>query len=205
MSLAKDSVPTTIPVPAAAPGLVTRWEIDPAHAIAQFGVRHMMISTVRGAFEKLSGHVDLDEADLTRSTVEIRIDAASVASREPKRDAHLRSADFFDVANHPTITFRSTRIEAAGAQQFRVTGELTIRGVTKSATLLVAGPTAPQKSPWGTIARGVSATGRVSRKDWGLNWNAVIEAGGFVVGDEVELTFEAELVPAPDREAPAAH
>ncbi len=203
MSLAKDSVRTS-PV-TAAPALVTRWDIDPSHSIAQFGVRHMMISTVRGAFEKVSGHVALDEADLTRSTVEIAIDAASIASREPKRDAHLRSADFFDVENHPTITFHSTRIEAAGDGRYQVTGDLTIRGTTKSTTLLVNGPTAPQKAPWGTIARGVSATGKVNRKDFGLNWNAVIEAGGFVVGDEVELTFEAELVPAKEQEVTAAH
>jgi polyisoprenoid-binding protein YceI len=203
MSLAKDSVQTRTAT--AAPALVTRWDIDPSHAIAQFGVRHMMISTVRGAFEKVSGHVTLDEADPTRSTVEISIDAASVASREPKRDGHLKSADFFDVENHPTITFRSTRIEAAGPAQYQVTGDLTIRGTTKSTTLLVHGPTAPQTTPWGTLARGVLATGKVNRKDFGLNWNAVIEAGGFVVGDEVELTFEAELVPAKEQEVPAAH
>jgi polyisoprenoid-binding protein YceI len=205
MSLAKDPAQTVRSPVTATPALVSRWDIDPSHAIAQFGVRHMMISTVRGAFEKVSGHVALDEADLTRSTVEIDIDAASVASREPKRDAHLRSADFFDVENHPMITFRSTRIEAAGAGQYRVTGDLTIRSITKSTTLLVNGPTAPQKAPWGAIARGVLATGKVNRKDFGLNWNAVIEAGGFVVGDEVELTFEAELVPAKADEVPAAH
>jgi polyisoprenoid-binding protein YceI len=182
---------------------VSRWEIDPSHATAQFGVRHMMISTVRGAFEKISGTVVLDEGDLTKSVVDIRIDAASVTSREPKRDAHLRSADFFDVEKYPTITFHSTRIERADKNQHRVTGDLTIRGITKPATLLVSGPTAPQTAPWGTVARGVSASGRVSRKDWGLNWNAVIEAGGFVVGDDVELTFEAELLAV--RDAPSAH
>jgi polyisoprenoid-binding protein YceI len=199
MSLAKDSLPTrTSPAPA----LATRWDVDPSHVTAQFGVRHMLVSTVRGHFEKVAGHVELDEADPTRSRIEIEIDSASVATREPKRDAHLRSADFFDVENHPKLTFRSTHIEAAGPQQYRVTGDLTIRGVTKSTTLTVTGPTAPQKAPWGAIARGVSATGRINRKDFGLNWNAVIEAGGFVVGDEVELTFEAELVPAKE---PAAH
>jgi polyisoprenoid-binding protein YceI len=196
MSLSKAAPPSTLRAVPEAPSQTTVWEIDPSHATAQFGVRHMMISTVRGAFEKVSGRLVLDEADPTRSTIDISIDAASVSSREPKRDAHLRSADFFDVERHPTITFRSTRIQAAARDQYRVTGDLTIRGVTKPATLLVSGPTAPQRAPWGTIARGVSAAGKVNRKDWGLNWNAVIEAGGFVVGDEVELTFEAELLPA---------
>ncbi|HVZ75260.1 MAG TPA: YceI family protein [Polyangia bacterium] len=195
MSLEKNTSSTNSKA-SAAPALVSRWDVDPSHATAQFGVRHMMISTVKGHFDKVAGHVELDEADPTRSKIEIQIDAASINSREAKRDAHLRSADFFDVENHPTITFKSTRIEAAGKDQYRVTGDLTIRGVTRSATLTVDGPTAPQKAPWGTIARGVSATGRVNRKDWGLNWNAVIEAGGFVVGDDVELHFEAELLPA---------
>jgi polyisoprenoid-binding protein YceI len=184
-----------VPSPAAAPGKVSTWQIDPSHVTAQFGVRHLVISTVRGTFEKVSGRVRLDEADPTRSEIEINLEAASLSSREPKRDAHLRSADFFDVENHPTITFRSTRIEPAGAQQYRVTGDLTIRGVTKPATLEVTGPTAPQTTPWGTVARGVSAHGRVNRKDWGLNWNAVLEAGGVLVGDDVELIFEAELLP----------
>ena len=164
MSLAKDSIPTvTVPAPA----LVTRWDVDPSHAIAQFGVRHMMISTVRGAFEKLSGHVTLDETDLTRSTVELTIDAASVSSREPKRDAHLRSADFFDVENHPHITFRSTRIEAAGRDQYRVTGDLTIRGVAKSTTLLVTGPTAGSRPRVASTARTGASTGTPSSRPAG--------------------------------------
>jgi len=157
----------------------------------------MMISTVRGTFDKVSGTVALDEVDPTRSVIDVQIDAASINSREAKRDAHLRSADFFDVENHPTIRFHSTRIQPSkNAGHYSVTGDLTIRGIAKSVTLEVVGPTAPQVAPWGTVARGVSATGKVNRKDWGLNWNAVIEAGGFVVGDEVELSFEAELVPA---------
>jgi polyisoprenoid-binding protein YceI len=191
------TTPTTSPSSSSpAPARTTAWQLDPAHSTAQFGVRHMMISTVRGTFEKVSGTVTLDEADLTRSVVDIQIDAGSVSSREPKRDAHLRSADFFDVEHHPTIRFRSTQIQQSkNAGNYRVTGDLTIRGVTKAVTLDVVGPTAPQVAPWGTIARGVSATGKVNRKDFGLNWNAVIEAGGFVVGDDVELTFEAELMP----------
>ena len=196
MSLATSSSPSVVsPSPAAHP-TVTRWQLDPAHSTAHFGVRHMMISTVRGAFEKVSGTVSIDEADPTKSVVDISIDAASIATREPKRDAHLRSADFFDAENHPAITFRSTKIAKAGEGEYRVTGDLTIRGIAKPVTLDVVGPTPPQTAPWGVVARGVSATGKVNRKDWGLNWNAAIEAGGFVVGDEVRIELEAELLPA---------
>jgi polyisoprenoid-binding protein YceI len=156
----------------------------------------MMISTVRGAFEKVTGTVALDERDPTRSVVDVAIDAARITSREPKRDAHLRSADFLDVENHPTITFHSTAIAKDGKDRYRVTGDLTIRGVTRSVTLDVNGPTPPQTAPWGVVARGVSASGKLNRKDWGLNWNAVIETGGFVVGDEVQLELEVELTPA---------
>ena len=190
------STPTsTSPRSATAPG-VTRWQLDPAHSTAHFGVRHMLISTVRGAFEKVSGSVVIDEIDPTKSAIDLAIDAASVGTREPKRDAHLRSADFFDVEKYPTITFHSTKIAKAGQDQYRVTGDLTIRGVTKSVTLDVVGPTPPQTAPWGAVARGVSAKGKVNRKDWGLTWNAPIEAGGFVVGDEVQIELEAELLQA---------
>jgi polyisoprenoid-binding protein YceI len=189
------STPTSSRSASVAPA-VTRWQIDPAHSTAHFGVRHMLISTVRGAFEKVSGSVAIDEVDPTKSAIDLAIDAASVATREPKRDAHLRSADFFDVEKHPTITFRSTKVAKAGQDQYRVTGDLTIRGITKSVTLDVVGPTAPQTTPWGAVARGVSAKGKVNRKDWGLTWNAPIEAGGFVVGDEVQIEFEAELLQA---------
>jgi polyisoprenoid-binding protein YceI len=182
--------------PSAAPETVSRWNLDPSHSTAHFGVRHMMISTVRGHFEKVSGTVTIDELDATKSQIDVAIDAASIATRDPKRDGHLRSADFFDVENHPTITFHSTKIAKAGKDQYTVTGDLTIRGTTKSVTLDVAGPTAPQTTPWGMVARGVSASGKVNRKDFGLNWNAAIEAGGFVVGDEVKIEFEAELLRA---------
>jgi polyisoprenoid-binding protein YceI len=182
--------------PSAAPETVSRWNLDPSHSTAHFGVRHMMISTVRGHFEKVSGTVVLDELDATKSQIDVAIDAASIATRDPKRDGHLRSADFFDVENHPTITFHSTKIAKTGNDQYSVTGDLTIRGTTKSVTLDVAGPTAPQTTPWGMVARGVSASGKVNRKDFGLNWNAAIEAGGFVVGDEVKIEFEAELLRA---------
>ena len=172
----------------------TQWQIDPAHSAAHFSVRHLMISNVRGEFGKVSGNVVLDPSDLTKSTVEVIVDATTIDTREPQRDEHLRSADFFDVANHPAITFRSKQITAAGAGRFKVTGDLTIRGVTRAVTFDVDGPTPPVKDPWGNVRAGVSATAKINRKDFGLVWNALTEAGGIVVGDEVSITFEAELV-----------
>jgi len=172
----------------------TQWQIDPAHSAAHFSVRHLMISNVRGEFGKVSGNVVLDPSDLTKSTVEVIVDATTIDTREPQRDEHLRSADFLDVANHPSITFRSKQITAAGAGRFKVTGDLTIRGVTRTVTFDVDGPTPPVKDPWGNVRAGVSATAKINRKDFGLVWNALTEAGGVVVGDEVSITFEAELV-----------
>jgi polyisoprenoid-binding protein YceI len=153
-----------------------------------------MISNVRGEFSKVSGNVVLDPSDLTKSTVEVIVDATTIDTREPQRDEHLRSADFLDVANHPSITFRSKQITAAGAGRFKVTGDLTIRGVTRTVTFDVDGPTPPVKDPWGNVRAGVSATAKINRKDFGLVWNALTEAGGVVVGDEVSITFEAELI-----------
>jgi polyisoprenoid-binding protein YceI len=178
----------------------TKWQIDPAHSAAHFSVRHLMISNVRGEFTKLSGSALLNPADLAKSTVEITIEAASVNTREPQRDEHLRSADFFDVANHPTLTFRSKRVEALGAENFKLTGDLTIRGVTKEVTFDVEGPTAPVKDPWGNIRAGVAASAKINRKDFGVAFNALTETGGLVVWDEVKITVEAELI----QQAPAA-
>jgi len=172
----------------------TQWQIDPAHSAAHFSVRHLMISNVRGEFTKISGSALLNPADLTKSTVEITIESASVNTREPQRDEHLRSADFFDVANYPTLAFRSKRIEALGTDNFKLTGDLTIRGVTKEVTFDVEGPTPPVKDPWGNIRAGVTASAKINRKDFGLVWNALTEAGGFVVGDDVKITIEAELI-----------
>jgi polyisoprenoid-binding protein YceI len=178
----------------------TQWQIDPAHSAAHFSVRHLMISNVRGEFTKLSGSALLNPADPTKSTVEITIEAASVNTREPQRDEHLRSADFFDVANHPTLTFRSKRVEALGGENFKLSGDLTIRGVTKVVTFDVEGPTAPVKDPWGNIRAGVTASAKINRKDFGVAFNALTETGGLVVGDEVKITVEAELI----QQAPAA-
>jgi polyisoprenoid-binding protein YceI len=178
----------------------TQWQIDPAHSAAHFSVRHLMISNVRGEFTKLSGSALLNPADLTKSTVDITIEAASINTREPQRDEHLRSADFFDVAKYSTLTFRSKRIEALGAENFKLTGELTIHGVTKEVTFDVEGPTAAVKDPWGNIRAGIAASAKINRKDFGLVWNALTEAGGVVVGEEVKITIEAELI----QQAPAA-
>lgn len=173
----------------------SEWVIDSAHTSSQFTVKHMMVATVRGTFEKTSGTVELDDKDLTKSKVEVKIDPATINTREPKRDAHLKSPDFFDVAKFPEITFKSTKVEKAGKGKFKVTGDLTMHGVTKPVVLAVEGPTAEIKSPMGTLVRGLKATGKLNRKDFGLNWNAALEAGGVLVGDEVNLEIDAELNP----------
>jgi polyisoprenoid-binding protein YceI len=178
----------------------TQWQIDPAHSAAHFSVRHLMISNVRGEFTKLAGSAQINPADPAKSTVEVTIEAASLNTREPQRDEHLRSADFFDVANYPTLTFRSKRIEALGPENFKLTGDLTIRGVTKEVTFDVEGPTASVKDPWGNIRAGIAASAKINRKDFGVAFNALTETGGVVVGDEVKITIEAELI----QQAPAA-
>jgi polyisoprenoid-binding protein YceI len=172
----------------------TQWQIDPQHSAAHFSVRHLMISNVRGEFTKVSGNAVLDPTDPPKSTLEVIIDATSIDTREPQRDEHLRSADFLDVANHPTITFRSKKITPAGTDHYKVTGDLTIRGVTREVTFDVEGPATPVKDPYGNIRTGVSGTAKINRKDFGLVWNALTEAGGVMVGDEVSLAFEAELI-----------
>ena len=190
---------TASPLPpaavAAAPATAT-WDIDTAHASAGFRVRHMMVSHVRGQLGPVTGTVFIDEQDLARSRVDVSIDARGIDTREPKRDEHLRSADFLDVANHPTVTFRSTRVEARSGPtgDLRVSGDLTIRGVTHPVTLTLDGLPPAIKDPWGNLRRGVSARARVSRKQWGLTWNMVIEAGGVGVGDEVAIEIDAEIV-----------
>jgi polyisoprenoid-binding protein YceI len=180
--------------------LGSEWELDPSHTTVQFSVRHMMVSSVKGHFEKVTGSVTLDDKNPGRSAVEVAIDARSLNTRDPKRDGHLRSADFFDADKHPSMTFKSTKVEPAGKGKLKVTGELTLRGVTKTVALNVEGPTPEMKSPWGTAVRGLSATGKLNRKDFGLTWNKALEAGGVVVGEEVEIQIDAELAP----KAPAA-
>ncbi|MBV9573598.1 MAG: YceI family protein [Acidobacteriales bacterium] len=172
------------------------WKIDPAHSSAEFKVRHMMISNVRGHFSKISGSLTTDESDITRSHVEAVIEANSLETRDPQRDAHLKSGDFFDVEKYPTLTFKSSQVKRLGEGGLAVTGELTIHGVTQTVTFEVEGPTPPTKDPWGNTRMGISATTKINRKTFGLNWNAALETGGIVVGDEVSITLDVEFIKA---------
>jgi polyisoprenoid-binding protein YceI len=179
-----------------AAGAGTEWKIDSAHAAAQFAVKHLMISTVRGEFKGVTGTVNWDSQDLTKSVVDVTIDVTTVNTGEAKRDAHLKSPDFFDAGKFPTMTFKSTKIELATPGKLRVSGDLTIRGVTKPVVLDVDGPTPPIKDPWGNERVALNATGKVNRQDFGVKWNQSMDGGGVVVGDEVSITIDAELVKA---------
>ena len=170
------------------------WNIDPVHSTAEFKVKHMMISNVRGHFSRLSGVLTLDESDVTKSKVEASIEAASIDTRDDQRDTHLRSADFLDVENHPWLSFVSTSIEKVGIGERSVQGDLTIRGVTRKVTFKVEGPTPPTADPWGNVRLGASATTKINRKDFGLKWNTTLETGGILVGDEVTITMDVEFV-----------
>ncbi len=182
-----------------APGLLHAgpWEFDPAHTGVHFKVRHLMVSSVRGEFEKVSGKIIYDEADVTKSSADVTIDAASINTRVAKRDEDLRSPEFLDVAKYPTITFKSKRVERAGVGTLKMTGDLTIHGVTKEVVLTVEGPTPAIKDPWGNYRVGGQATTKISRKDFGMVWNKVLETGGVVVGDEVEITIDVEIYRKP--------
>jgi len=186
--------------PALARADASTWNIDPAHTMAGFSVKHLVISTVRGEFGKTTGVLHLDDKDVTKSTVEATVDATTVNTRIADRDTHLKSPDFFDVAKYPTITFKSTKVEKAGEGKLKVAGNLTMHGVTKPVVLEVEGPTAPIKDPGGHLRRGLSASTTINRKDFGLQYNKMIEAGP-VVGDEVKIEIEAELVAATGKEA----
>jgi polyisoprenoid-binding protein YceI len=181
------------------PGVVLAapWEFDPVHTGVHFKVRHLMVSSVRGDFEKVSGKVVYDEANVTKSSADITIDAASINTRDAKRDADLRNPDFLDVTKYPTITFKSKKVEKAGNGTLRMTGDLTIKGVTKEVVLVVEGPTKPAKDPWGNQRVGGSATTRINRKDFGLTWNMSLETGGVLVGDEVDITIDVEIYRKP--------
>jgi len=185
---------TLLALPAGAAN--TTWKIDPAHSAAHFSVRHLGISNVRGDFTGISGAVLLDDQDVTKSTVEVTIDASSVDTRVADRDKDLRSERFFDVANYPTLTFKSKKVEQVAEGKLKVTGDLTIRGVSKEVVLEVEGPTAPIKDPWGNQRTGVTGSTKINRQDFGVKWNAKLDNGGVVVGDEVTITFDVELVKA---------
>ena len=170
------------------------WKIDPQHSSAQFSVRHMAISTVRGAFSKVTGTILLDDNDITKSTVDVTIDASTVDTREPDRDKDLRSDKFFDVAHYPSITFKSKRVQQVATGKLKVTGDLTIHGTTKEVVLDVEGPTASVKDPWGNVRAAVTATTKVNRQDFGVKWNATLDNGGVVVGDDVNITIDVEMI-----------
>jgi polyisoprenoid-binding protein YceI len=186
----------TTPTATAPATAVSTWNIDPAHTVAEFKVRHMMISNVKGQFTSVTGVMSLDEQDPTQSRIEATIPVDSIHTREPQRDAHLKSADFFDVANHPTLSFLSSRVTRTGDGEFSVEGDLTIHGVTRKVVFAVEGPTPPAKDPWGNLRVGLSASTKISRKDFGLTWNSALEAGGFLVGDEVTISLDVQFVKA---------
>ena len=182
---------TTLTTPETA---VSTWKIDPAHSVAEFKVKHMMISNVKGRFTGVSGTLSLDENNVVDSGVEASIDAGSISTGDAQRDGHLKSADFFDVEQYPTLTFRSTRVVPEGEGELKATGELTIHGVTREVTFAVEGPTARTKDPWGNTRVALSAATKINRKDFGLTWNAALETGGILVGDEVTITLEVQFI-----------
>ena len=183
----------------AAPALTfaSTWEIDPAHTNAQFAVKHLVISTVRGQLGKVTGTVNLDDSDITKSSVRATIDATGIDTREPKRDEDLRGPDFLDVAKYPTITFTSKKVEKVGDGTYKVTGDLTIRGVTKEAVLSLQGSPQPLKDPFGNVKMGGVATTRINRQDFGVSWSKSLDGGGLVVGDDVDVTIDVEVAKKP--------
>jgi polyisoprenoid-binding protein YceI len=178
-----------------APGRTTTWQLDPAHTHVAFAVKHLMIATVRGRFSDVAGTVSVPGEDFSRARIEATIGVASIDTREPQRDAHLKSPDFFDAEKHPTMTFRCRRVEHApqDGDRYRLIGDLTLRGVTKE-IVLEATLEGLAKDPYGNERAGFTATGTISRKEFGLAWNQLLETGGVVVGDEVKMAIDAEIV-----------
>ena len=174
------------------------WKIDPAHSQITFSIRHMMISNVHGRFEKFDGNVDFNEEDPTKSTVDVKIDAESINTREPNRDNHLRSADFLDAEKYPTISFVHKRIEKVNENHGRIIGSLTIKDISREVVLDVE--YAGQSSMWGKTSAGFDASAKINRKDWKLNWNKALESGGFLVGDDININIELELVKEAEKE-----
>ncbi len=174
-------------------GAVSTWSIDPVHSSVEFAVKHMVVTTVRGSFTRFEVELDFDGVNPERASIEARIDAASIGTRAADRDTHLRSADFLDVENHPLITFKSRRVEAAGQGRYRIVGDLSIRGVTREVSLDTTFQ-GMAKNPWGMAVASVSAETAINRKDFGLTWNAALETGGVLVGDEVKISLEIEAI-----------
>jgi polyisoprenoid-binding protein YceI len=193
----------TAVLPALAAAETSNWTIDPAHTNSQFSVKHLVISTVRGQFGKTTGALRLDEKDLTKSAVEATIDVTTIDTRVADRDTHLKSPDFFDAAKYPTMTFKSTKVEKAGDDKLKVTGDLTLKGTTKPVILDVSYSPTAITGMKGESRRGFSATTKISRKDFGLSWSKVVEAGP-VVGDEVTIVIDAETIKEQAKAASAA-
>ena len=179
---------------AAVPAWAANWEIDPAHSTASFKVRHLAVSNVSGGFGKVTGTVKWDEAEPTLASVEAVIDATTIDTGVPDRDKHLKSPDFFDVEKFPTITFKSKKVEKTTGGGLKVTGDLTMHGVTKEVVLDVDGPVTPIVDPWGNTKSGASATTKVNRQDFGVSWNKTMDKGGLVVGNDIAVSIDVELV-----------
>jgi len=176
-----------------APAGTALWKLDPSHAHVEFAVRHLMISKVKGQFADVEGTLQIDDDDVSTAQLHVEIGAESIDTRVDQRDEHLRSGDFLDVEHHPKLTYHSKRVERTGEDQLRVVGDLTIRDVTREVELHVT-ERGRAKDPWGGTRAGFGATAKIDRKDFGLTWNQALEAGGVLVGDEVEITLDAEWV-----------
>jgi polyisoprenoid-binding protein YceI len=172
----------------------TVYEIDPAHSSAQFTIRHLMISNVRGDFKTVKGTVVYDPENVAATSIQAEIDVNSLNTRDENRDAHVKSAEFFNVEKYPSITFKSSKVESAGDGELKVTGDLTILGVTKEVVLKVEGPSDEAKDPWGNLRVGASGSTKIKRSDFGLTWNAALETGGVMLGDDVKIELDLELV-----------
>lgn len=170
------------------------YKVDPAHSNAHFVVRHMMITNVRGSFSGVQGTVQYDPENPGTSSVDVTIDASTINTQEPDRDKHLKSADFLDVEKYPTLAFKSKSVTKDGDGELQVKGDLTLHGVTKGVVLKVEGPTAEGKDPWGNARIGASATTKIKRSDFGLTYNAALETGGILIGDEVKIELEVSLI-----------
>jgi len=170
------------------------YDVDPDHSSFSFKVRHMTVSNVTGTFGKVKGVAEIDDKDITALNVEVTLDAASIDTGHAKRDEHLRGPDFFDVAKYPTLRFVSRKISRVDPNRIRVTGDLTIRGVTKEVTVDVEGPTPEIKDPGGKTRRGATGVAKINRKDFGIAWNRTLDTGGVIVGDEVSISVEVELI-----------
>ena len=180
--------------PNATPTSLVTWKLDPAHSAAEFKVKHMMISNVKGSLTGLSGVLQEDTADLNRSTVEASIDVGTLSTGDVQRDGHLKSADFFETEKFPTMTFKSKVVKRVGEGEYSVTGDLTMHGITRPVTFAVEGPSAPGKDPWGNTRIGLSATTKINRKDFGLSWNSALETGGVLVGEDVNVTLDVQFI-----------